>query len=87
MYFRYDSAENFAQPGTSAPTGSGFKYASRSRTHSFGSVRVRNNPPRSRTESWRQKETKGTSQDAGNDLIIFVMSYLYRSTLATPVFS
>lgn len=46
------SDSNYAQPGTSAPAGSGFKFP-RSRTQSFGSGRPK---PRTRTESWRQKE-------------------------------
>ncbi|XP_049817917.1 la-related protein 1-like isoform X2 [Aethina tumida] len=47
------------QPGTSAPSGTGFKYAgapiqSRSRTQSFGSGRPKANQ-RSRNDSWRAK--------------------------------
>ncbi|KAJ8986228.1 hypothetical protein NQ317_009934 [Molorchus minor] len=49
--------QTYAQPGTSAPVGSGFKYA-RSRTQSIGSGRIRNNSSRTRTDSWRQKDSK-----------------------------
>lgn len=56
-FFRSDHSQNFPQPGTSAPTGTGFKYP-RSRTHSFGSGRVRNNSSRTHNDSWRQKEKK-----------------------------
>ncbi|CAG9828662.1 unnamed protein product [Diabrotica balteata] len=54
----YQRNENMQhQTGTSAPADSGFKYA-RSRTHSFGSGRIRNNSTRQRTESWRQKDVR-----------------------------
>ncbi|XP_018578792.1 la-related protein 1B isoform X1 [Anoplophora glabripennis] len=57
---RGEHSQNFPQPGTSAPAGTGFKYP-RSRTHSFGSGRVRNNSSRTHTDSWRQKDKKEAS--------------------------
>ncbi|KAJ8923701.1 hypothetical protein NQ315_010282, partial [Exocentrus adspersus] len=52
-----DYSQNMPQPGTSAPAGTGFKHP-RSRTHSFGSGRIRNSSTRTRNDSWRQKEMK-----------------------------
>nr|CAH7739318.1 unnamed protein product [Callosobruchus chinensis] len=54
--------QNCPQPGTSAPAGTGFKYA-RTRTQSIGSGRIRINSAststqRHRNDSWRQKENR-----------------------------
>nr|CAI5831543.1 unnamed protein product [Callosobruchus analis] len=54
--------QNCPQPGTSAPAGTGFKYA-RTRTQSIGSGRIRINSTtstsqRHRNDSWRQKENR-----------------------------
>jgi hypothetical protein len=46
-----------AQPGTSAPAGTGFRFGGRARTQSFGSGRTKTN--RNSAESWRQKESDG----------------------------
>ncbi|CAG9760376.1 unnamed protein product [Ceutorhynchus assimilis] len=46
---KYDAGQNYPQPGTSAPAGTGFKY-SRSRAQSFGSGRIQKSV-RTRTDS------------------------------------
>ncbi|KAH1023233.1 hypothetical protein HUJ04_012477 [Dendroctonus ponderosae] len=52
---KYDqTAQNYPQPGTSAPAGISFKN-SRTRTQSFGSGRIQKGS-RARTDSWRSKE-------------------------------
>ncbi|XP_044256944.1 la-related protein 1-like isoform X1 [Tribolium madens] len=53
-----------AQPGTSAPAGTGFRFAGRARTQSFGSGRTKSN--RNSGESWRQKEPDGKFENSTN---------------------
>lgn len=59
MRYVFSSRNDFAhaQPGTSAPVVTSFRYSGRARTQSFGSGRTKSN--RNNVESWRQKESEG----------------------------